>query len=119
MVDALRHAVMQTLDQFLDVAAELSFSFSILRLKKDTAFTKIKSDLEASWRMICRFPDLDEKPARHLHSGDVSEASAAADGHGVGGPGGGEVQPESRKTQRCSSQTLFLFQGNIYLKVPL
>lgn len=101
MVDTLRHAVMQTVDQFLHVAAELSCSFSILGLKKDTddtTFIEITSDLEVSWLIICGVSDLDEKPARHLNSGDVSEAGAAADGHGVGGPGCGEVQPEGGKT---------------------
>lgn len=40
---------------------------------------------------MCVFVNLDKKPARQLHTRDVSEAGTLTDGHGVGGPGSGEV----------------------------
>lgn len=41
--------------------------------------------------------NLDQKPARQFHPGDVGEAGALADGDGVGGPGSGEVQPGEKR----------------------
>lgn len=40
--------------------------------------------------------NLDQKPARQFDPRDVREAGAMADGHSVGGPGSGEVQPEEK-----------------------
>lgn len=52
----------------------------------------VLSDIHS--RPVCA--NLDQKPARQFDTRDVREASTTADGHSVGGPGSGEVQPEEK-----------------------
>lgn len=94
LIDALCHTVVQTINQLPDVCTELVKVFIPFRLEGDRCHQMLVVRRENGFENL--FSHLDEKPARQLNSCDVSETGTLADGHSVGGPGGGEVQPVVR-----------------------
>lgn len=106
LIDALRHAVIQTLNQLLYISTDFTHTLLGLGLKQ-RQFTldpesKVAKEKEKYIYIyicvdfsVCVCSHHDEKPARQLNSGDISETGTLADGHSVSGPGSGEVQPEN------------------------